>query len=104
MYVLGRNDYDFIKVTYSATLYDGQKIWNEVRNLEYETPLHKATIIPNYEDAEKLLEEIQSNVENIKFTNNSIIGEILDKEHSFDKNNYTKELKIYELMPVVVDR
>lgn len=103
MYVIGRNDFEFIKITYIETLYDGRKVWREVKNLEYEVPLDKATIINNYDKAEELLKEIQGNVKNINFSNNNIIADILDKEHSFDKVCYSKELKIYELMPVVVN-
>lgn len=104
MYLIGINDFDFIKITHQSTMCDGKHIWNEVRNLEYETPLHEATIIPNYESAEKLLKEIQDNVEKIKVSNNNIIGEILDKDNGFDKTKYVKELKIYELIPTLVDK
>ena len=104
MYVLGKSDYDFIKITRNNTLYDGHNLWNEVRSLEYGAPLYQATITPNYEDAQKLLEEIQNNVEKIKFANDNIIGEIIDKENSFDKVAYAKELKIYELIPMEVKR
>ncbi len=101
MYVIGRNDFEFINITHRETLYDGRKVWSEVRKLEYETPLDKATIINNYDEAEELLKEIQVNVENINFSNNDIIADILDKEYSFNKVSYSKELKIYELVPVL---
>jgi hypothetical protein len=84
-------------------LYDGRKLWNEIRDIEYDAPLDKATIINDYDRAEELLKEIKSNVENINFSNNSIIGEILDRENSFDKVDYSKELKIYELLPVAYE-
>lgn len=102
MYVIGRNDFDFIKVTNSETFYDGRSIWSKVREVEYNSPLSKATIIPDYEVAEKLIKEVQDNVGNISFRNNSIIGEILDREASFDKVVYSSELKIFELVPTAV--
>ena len=68
MYIIGRNDFDFVKIKYTDTLYDGQKIWNEIRSLEYSVPLNRATIINDYDIAKELLEEIQNNVENIKFS------------------------------------
>ena len=104
MYVIGINDFYFIKITHKNTLYNGRKLWCEIANLEYNAPLDKATIINDYDKAEELLKEIQDNVENIKFSNNSVIGEILDREHSFDKVAYSKELKIYELVPVAYSR
>lgn len=100
MYAIGTDEFSFIKIVEKATMYDGRKIWGEVKGLEYETPLHKATVMPNYEDAEKLLNEIQNNAEKIKFENNNIIGQIIDKENSFDKVAYSKKLEIYELLPV----
>lgn len=103
MYVIGTNEFSFIRITDKATLYDGRKIWGEIKALEYEASLHQATILPNYEDAEKLLSEIQNSVDKIKFANNNIIGEILDKQNDFDKIAYSKELGIYELMPVKVN-
>jgi hypothetical protein len=69
-------------------------MWNKVNGLEYEAPLDEATIVKDYDEAERLLGEIQENVENINFSNNNIIADILDKEHSFDKVSYSKELKI----------
>lgn len=100
-YVIGANELDFIKIT-NNLLYDGRRMWNEVKSVEYEIPLDEATIIKNYDEAKRVIEDIQNNTENIKFFNHSIIGEILDREHSFDKVSYSKELKIYELMPVEV--
>lgn len=104
MYAIGKSDYNFIKITNTATMYDEQKMRSEIISLEYKAPLNEATIISDYEKAEKLMEEIQGNVENIKFANHSIIGEIHDREKSFDKIAYSKELQIYELVPIAVDR
>lgn len=100
-YVIGTNELDFIKIT-NNLLYDGRKMWNEIKSVEYEISLDEATIIENYDEAKRVLEDIQNNTENIKFFNHDIIGEILDKEHSFDKISYSRGLKIYELMPVEV--
>lgn len=102
MYVIGKSDYDFIKITRTDTMYDGQKIWYEIKNIEYETPLDKATIIPDYEKAVDLLKEIQDNAKAITFSNHSVIGQILDKESFFDKTSYSKELKIFELIPTII--
>lgn len=102
MYAVGRNEYDFINVARNETMYDGHKLWNEVHEVEYGANLANATIIPDIKVAEQFIEDIQSNVENIKFTNSSVIREILDGE-SFDKVAYSKELKIYELVPALIE-
>lgn len=36
MFVIGRNKFDFVKVTYCPTLYDGEHMWKEIFNLQYE--------------------------------------------------------------------
>lgn len=92
MYVIGKNDYEFIRITY----------WpQEVRTLEYAAPLNKATIISNYEDAKKLLKEIQNNINNIDVINHRIIGNIVDKNNSFNKVAYSRDLRIFELVPML---
>jgi len=100
MYVIGSSDYNFISFK-RDTLYDRQykKIEHEAVSVEYETPLHRSTIIANREDAEKILNEIRDRVDLIEFQNDSILGEILDRENSFDKGEFVKGLKIYELVP-----
>ena len=103
MYVIGKSNNEFIKITHNATMYDGRKMLNEIQNCEHGSQLSDATIITDYEKAKTILDEIQNNIENIQFTNSSAIGEILDRENSFDKITYSKELKIYELVPIVVN-
>ena len=104
MYVIGKNDYEFIKITHSKPMYDGKKIWSEISKIEYDAPLHEATIISDYESAEKMLKEIKEKYESIQFRDFSIIGEILDREHGFDKAKYVEELKIYLLLPTEVSK
>lgn len=99
MYVIGRSENDFITI-YNGVLYDGRKLYNEIKTVEYKASLKEATIISDYDRAKDILKEIQGNVESINFFNASIIGEILDRKHSFDKIGYSKELRIYELMPI----
>ena len=104
MYVIGRNDYEFIKITHSKPMYDGQKIWSEIIGIEYDAPLHDATIILEYEKAKIMLKQIKDKCEIIKFKNSSIIGEILDRQHGFDKSKYVEELKIYLLSPTEISK
>lgn len=104
MYIIGKNDYEFIKITHSKPMYDGNKIWSEISKIEYDTPLHEATIISDKESAKKLLAQIKEKYESIEFRNSSIIEEILDKQKGFDKSKYVKELKIYVLLPTEVSK
>lgn len=82
---------------------DGKNIWNEIKSLGYGTPLNVATIFPDYDDALKSLREIQSRVDDIKFSNHYILGELWNKEHQFDKVAYSKELTVYELVPTKIE-
>lgn len=104
MYVIGKNDYEFIKITYSKLMYDENMIWSEIEAIEYDTPLHEATIISDKENAKKLLAQIKEKYESIDFRNSSIIGEILDRQHGFDKSKYIEELKIYLLLPTEISK
>lgn len=101
MYVIGTNSYNFIKIDVDV-LYDGQKIFNQVRAIEYEATLLQATMISSYNEAERIIKEIQDNIEQIYVANISIIGEILAKDKSFDKVAFSKTLKVYELVPTEV--
>ena len=56
------------------------KTWNEVEKVTYECNLAKATIFPDYELATKIVEEIKTRKDEIKFENDNIIGQILDEE------------------------
>lgn len=104
MYLIGINDFSFIKIAHQSAMYDGKRFWSEIRGLEYDAQLHEATIIPDYETAQELFQEIQSNINAIEVTNHDIVGEIFDKKDGFDKTCYISKLKIYELIPTLVTR
>lgn len=98
MYVIGVNEWDFVNIK-SRTMMTWQsyKTWNEVEKVTYECNLTKATILPDYELAVKIVEEIKTRKDEIEFENDSIIGQILDKEHGNEFN--VDALKVYELVP-----
>ncbi|MBR5796323.1 MAG: hypothetical protein IKY26_09285 [Erysipelotrichaceae bacterium] len=98
MYIIGNNIFNFIKITNNSMIC-GCEIYTEVAKVEYSVPLHDSTIIYNRDDARKILKEIIERVKEIEFKNYSIIGELIDKNGSFDKTEFSKELKIYELVP-----
>lgn len=98
MYVIGVNEWDFVSIKSRAMMTWGScKVWNEVESVAYECDLTKATIIPDYELATKIVDEIKTRKDEIKFENGNIIGQILDKEHG--KEFDVDKLKVYELIP-----
>lgn len=102
MYVIGVSDWRLIKIIKMDALYDGKDMWSEVRSIEYDTSLSdQATIFPDIEIAKETLEYIKSNAENIQFTNNNFVAQVLDEDNGFDKMSYAKELKLFELVPVL---
>lgn len=102
MFVIGYNEYQFISITRDDTMYDGKNLWKKIKKLEYESPLNEATIFTDYEAAVCSLKEIRDNANEITFSNNRVIGEILDKKSNFDKVQYSKGLRIYELVPTLL--
>ena len=98
MYVIGVNEWDFVNIKSRTMMtWESCKTWNEVEKVTYEYNLAKATILPDYELATKIVEEIRTRKDEIKFVNDNIIGQILDKENGikFDVD----KLKVYELVP-----
>ena len=98
MYVIGVNEWDFVNIKSRTMMtWESSKVWNEVERVTYECNLTKATIFPDYELAAKIVEEIKTRKDEIKFENGNIIGQILDKEHG--KEFDVDKLKVYELIP-----
>lgn len=103
MYVIGLNEWDFIKVELKTMMiWETCKICNEVKKVTYECNLTKATIFPDYELATKIVEAIKTRKDEIQFENDNIIGQILDKEHG--KEFDVDKLKVYELVPTECSR
>ena len=98
MYVIGVNECDFVSIKSRAMItLESCKVWNEVEMIAYGCDLTKATIIPDYDLATKIVDEIKARKDEIKFENGNIIGQILDKEHG--KEFDVDKLKVYELIP-----
>lgn len=94
MYVIGVSECDFINVK-SKMMMDCTNFWDEIVKVEYECDLKKATFFQNYESVVKTLNEIQERKGKIRFQNESIIGDILDRGKEFDVG----KLKVYRLVP-----
>jgi hypothetical protein len=85
-------------------MWDGSgKLWNEIDRVSYDCLCEDATIINSYERAKEIVDEIQSRINEIEFSNISIIGQLIDEEREFNKVDYAKELKIFRLVPTLVE-
>ena len=102
-YVIGITDFDFIQIK-SYTMWDGNgKLWDEIHKVSYDCMIEDATIINSYDEAKEIVDEIQNRISEIEFSNISIIGQLLDEEREFNKVDYAKELKIFRLVPMLVE-
>lgn len=105
-YVIGRADCtSFIQVKY-VTRIDTRtlRMWGEIEKVFYNCPLQEATIINiSYDKAKEVLNEIKNRISEIDFSNNLIIDQIIDKKNGFDKTTYAEELKIYNLVPTLME-
>ena len=98
MYVIGVNECDFVNIRSRTMIKQGTcKVWSEVERVIYGCSLSRAKIFPNYDTAAEIVNEIKSRKDEIKFENDSIIGQILDKEH--EREFDVDALKVYELVP-----
>ncbi|WP_462350181.1 hypothetical protein [Eubacterium ventriosum] len=98
MYVIGLDKWNFLKIKLRTMMtLETCKTWNEIAKVYYECDLNTATVLPNYEDAESLLEKIKNIKNENIFENNNIIGQIIDTKNG--NRIKVDELKIYELIP-----
>lgn len=86
MYVIGRSKGDYIRLVIS-------------KEIEYSHSINFASIFTSLEKAELMIDYIKENIDSLYFANATILGNIIDKEKSFDKVAYVNALKIYELVP-----
>ena len=86
MYVIGRSKGDYIRLVNS-------------KGIEYSHSINLASIFTSLEKAELMIDYIKENIDSLYFANATNLGNIIDKEKSFDKVAYVNELKIYELVP-----
>ena len=104
MYVIGKKENEFIGNVLRDTMMDEyHNLYSKIHHLEYNCLLQNAEIYINYKDAEKELQEIKEHGKNISIRNNDLFGSIIDKKNNFDKEEYFKQLKIFELKPILVE-
>lgn len=105
LYVIGRDCYNMIKIIFTNTMINSNgSLSFKITGIEYDTPLNEATIFNNYEEAKKAIVEIRKNIKDIFFRNYFICSDIIDKQNNIDYNEYFKDLKMYVLKPVLVEK
>lgn len=102
MYVIGKTNRNLIRIKFRSMLDDMYNIYDEIYHVVYDCSLEEATIVNDYDEAKQLLDEIQSRVGEINFSNISIVGQVIDEREGFNKVDYAKELKIFKLVPTLV--
>lgn len=102
-YVIGANVCDFIQIKHRTMWDGGRNIWNEINKVSHNCLIEDATIINSHDEAKKIVNEIQNRINEIEFSNISIIGQLIDEEREFNKIDYAKELKIFRLVPTLVE-
>lgn len=63
-----------------------------------------ATIFRSLDKVQETFNEIQNGIDEIDFENITILGNLIDKDEGFDKVDYAQQLKIYELVPQLVNK
>ena len=102
-YVIGETRYDFLQIK-SCTVWDGTgKLWNEIDKISYGCSLKEATIIDSYDEAKKILSEIQNRISEIDCSNASILDQTIDERNRFDKASYVKKLKIFKIVLTLIE-
>ena len=102
-YVIGANVCDFIQIKHRTMWDGGENIWNEINKVSHNCLIEEATIINSHDEAKKIVNEIKNRINEIEFDNISIIGQLIDEDRGFDKVDYAKELRIFRLVPTLVE-
>ena len=103
MYVIGKTNKSFIRIKLRTMLDDMYNIDDEIYHVVYDCRLEAATIVDDYDEAKQILDEIQNRIDEINFSNICFVGQLVDEEDGFNKVDYAKELKIFSLVPTLVD-
>lgn len=106
MYVIGKTNKSFIRIklrTMLDDMYDMYDVYDEIYKVVYDCDMNHATLIDDYDEANEILDEIHSRIGEIKFYNMSTIGQAIDEEKGFNKVDYAQELKIFQLIPTLVN-
>jgi hypothetical protein len=101
MYAIGIDKWNYLNIKQETLFqWDTNKLWNEIKQVNYKCNLNEATLFQDYETVSKIKEEIIKRKDEIIFENNNIIDALLDEQDGkqFDVSN----LKIYELVPTEI--
>lgn len=103
MYVIGKTNKNFIRIKMRSMLDDMYNIYDEIYHVVYDCRLEEATIVDDYDEAKQILDEIQNRIDEIDFSNICFVGQLIDEEDGFNKVDYANELKIFQLIPTLVN-
>ena len=100
IYVIGISEYEFIKIittTYitNPLTSEPSELFSRIKKVIYNASM--PTFFTSFESAENALKEIQKNANEIKFENEIIGCNILDKKNGYKFD--VEKLNIYELVP-----
>jgi hypothetical protein len=103
MFVIGENIWDYIRIQSTfETTWNLYGTCNKIEKVTYKCKMSEATLFQDYETAHEVKEKIKEQKNKLKFENNNIVGELLDRQAG--KRFDVEDLKIYELVPTKIER
>lgn len=97
MYVIGLGLHSFLRIK-TNTCYSQTRVELVVTTVFYDVAYDKATVFSDYDKAARILQQIKDRKDEIIFSNDNIVGQLLD-----EKNGYKLEvaqLEVFQLVPV----
>lgn len=94
-YLIGKSEYEFIKINRDKTT-------NNIYTVLYDIEEFDASIFHSYHLAELILNEIKERMTDIKFRSDSVQN-VLNRQYGFDYKSYVDSLKIYKMVPQLVE-
>lgn len=99
MYIIGENN-RYIKVKYTKKNFFESVIWQVI----YDCSEDEATIFRSLGEVLAAYNEIQSKIENILVETECVFDDIINEHKGFNKFDYVKKLKIYQLVPKLLNK
>ena len=97
MYIIGLGLHSFLRIK-TNTCYSNKGIELVVTTVFYDVEYKKATVFSDYNQAERILQQIKNRKNEISFSNDNVVDQLLD-----EKNGYKLEvaqLEVFQLAPV----
>ncbi len=104
MYVIGLNEDEYLQFVTIFTCNEKGHSDNKIRIVWYDINSIDATTISSYEEAKERLDDIKENYEDIDFNCKNVLTKIMGRDKMFNKKEYIDNLKIYRLIPELVEK